>query len=95
MEKVLWERKEIGVKMLELNIQLTHSDLPNLAKLRERIVNTQILDRIDIWEKIEVLEAHLMSKLSELEFFQMKVQYSILFMIMKDLAIYRPWWHRY
>lgn len=52
--------------MLELNIQVTNSELPKLAKLHERIVNTPVLNRVKFQEEFEILEGRLLAILSEL-----------------------------
>jgi len=62
--RIFFNRLRVGADMLEFENQVTDSYLPDLAKLHKRIANTPVLERIDIREELEVLEARLMSELS-------------------------------
>jgi WD40 repeat protein/Mg-chelatase subunit ChlD len=62
---MLVERTRMGIEL----IQITRSELPTLAKLRERIASVPVLERAFLREEFEALEARLSVKLSGLESF--------------------------
>jgi len=85
VERIFLRRKEIGVERLELNIQVIHSDLPNLAKLRKKCAVTPILARVVLREEFEAREVNLLVKLSDLENFSKAASNNIIFRHMQQI----------
>lgn len=67
IKKLLSQRQKRAVGILGLKIQIINTELPKLENLRTHTANLPVLDRINILEKIKVLETELSSQLSTLD----------------------------
>ncbi len=66
IKPVLSQRKRSGIEILSI-MPIIDADLSQLDKLRERISNTPVLDRLAILAKFQGLETDISSQLSKLE----------------------------